>query len=127
MHGLFRTALSLSLLLGVVGCSTQPPPEAAAPELPLLTAEVAKQAILHIDWQDVGFTLIRRPQPGDAIEVLSADEIKVGNWTCNLKEKTFHGHTIRPEATRHQLSEIEGVFERDAQGCWVAKVTMSIS
>jgi hypothetical protein len=93
----------------------------------IFTAEVAKKALLEMDSGEIPPGVIV-PRPKDEpIEFLNADEIAVGIWRCNLKEKTFEASAFFPQAIRHKRNDVSGVFERTPDGKWVAKVKESSS
>ena len=98
--------------------------ETVASKLSVLTAEQARQALV---------TMLERPDEDvDWLYRLSADlrgpieeredgRVRIGHWTCDLSEKKFWAHAafVRPKGP-HQG---EGVFEQQADGTWVARVT----
>jgi len=88
-----------------------------------LTAEIAKRALLEMDPGQIPPGVIVPGPKNEPITFLNANEITVGEWNCNLKEKTFHVFQAFPEAIRHKQNEVSGVFERTPGGKWVAKVT----
>ena len=92
-----------------------------------MTAEIAKKALLEMAPNQIPPGVIVRLPKDEPIEILNPDEIAVGGWTCNLKEKTFHASFSFPDAPRHKFNEVTGVFERTPAGKWVAKVTDSNS
>jgi hypothetical protein len=90
-----------------------------------LTGELAKRALLEIDKEQIRaglFHLIPLPKD-EPIQVVGPDEIAIGIYHCNLKEKTFHAETFYPNADRHKHNRVSGVFEKKADGKWAAKVT----
>lgn len=92
-----------------------------------LTTEIAKRTLLEMDFSQV-YAGVMIPAPKDEpITVINADEIAIGGWKCNLKKKTFHAEAFFPEAPRHKINQVIGVFERTPNGKWVAKVTKSSS
>jgi hypothetical protein len=89
----------------------------------VFTAEMAKATLLELDLGQIPSGVIV-PGPTDAkITVVNADEIAVGIWKCNLRQKTFDATAEYPNATRHRFNHVTGVFEQGANGKWVAKIT----
>ena len=105
-----------------VGCGPERQPPADTPARPTgLSADAAKQALLGIAIASVPHLI---PGPRDEpIQQISADEIEIGCWKCNLREETFRAAAYFPEALRHRHNEVEGVFEQGPDGKWTARVT----
>jgi hypothetical protein len=116
-------------LLLAIGCVTERKEKDAKEDAKkqAFTAEIAKRVLLEMDSNQIPFGVWVPPPKDEPIEVLNSDEIAVGGWTCNLKEKTFHASFSMPDAVRHKRNEVSGVFERTPAGKWVAKVTNSKS
>jgi hypothetical protein len=123
----FTIAASISLLT-FCGCVEAPPePEERTPaheeKQPTLTAEAAKQALLHMEGDR--YDTLGRPDAKDVpIQLAEKDGIAVGIFRCDLKNKTFHASASFPNRDRHQREEVSGVFEWRG-GKWVAKATES--
>jgi hypothetical protein len=123
-----RCVAWLGLLL-VSGCSSKLEEQDAkvADKDELLTADIAKRTLLEMEPGQIGRSVMI-PRPKDEpIEFRSADEIAIGIWNCNLKEKTFHAFAHYPKAKIHRINDVSGVFQRTPGGKWVAKVTHSRS
>jgi hypothetical protein len=125
----FSQVGTIALLLLVAGCSSERKEQEGKVEDKdeALTAEAAKRALLEMDPKAIRAG-VRVPRPKDEpIDVLGPDEIAVGIWHCNLREKTFHAETEYPNADRHRFNEVSGVFQLSQDGHWVAKVTETLS
>jgi hypothetical protein len=92
-----------------------------------LTAELATKALLEMDWEQIPpGVIVPRPR-AERIDFFDAGQFREGNWTCDLKKKTFAIHREYPNAERHKFNDVCGVFERTPGGKWVAKVTDTAS
>ena|ERR1022692_793802 len=127
MHTVVRLGVGCLGVLLLTGCVSEKRQEAKVDKDQVLTAETAKKALLEMDPTQIPPGVIVRLPKDEPIQVVNADEIAVGGWTCNLKEKTFHASFAFPEAFRHKHNQVSGVFERTPDGKWVAKVTDSSS
>jgi hypothetical protein len=132
------TVVSISLPLLFSGCAEaqqeqEGQPVAKEPQTNveqkdrILTEDIAKRALLAMDEQPIPPGVLVPKPKDEPIQRVNADEISIGNYHCNLKEKTFHASAFYPNADRHRFNEVSGVFERAADGKWVAKVTKSSS
>jgi hypothetical protein len=88
-----------------------------------LTPEIAKKTLLELAMTQIPPGVMAHAPKDVPIKFLGADEIEVGDWRCNLKDKTFFAGFYYPDAPRHQVNEVRGVFQRAPGGKWVAKVT----
>jgi hypothetical protein len=129
MHRALLTILAIGLPLPLSGCERKPAgtqPQADVEEK-VLTGDIAKRALLEMDERQIPPGVLA-PRPKDEpIQIINADEISIGGYYCNLKERTFHASAFYPKADRHKFNHVSGVFERAADGKWVAKVTNSSS
>jgi hypothetical protein len=91
------------------------------------TGAVAKRALLDMDEQQIPPGVLVPPPTDEPIEVVSPDEISIGRYHCNLKAKTFRASAFYPNAGRHKFNHVSGVFERNTDGTWVAKITKGMS
>jgi hypothetical protein len=90
-----------------------------------LTAGLAKAALFEMKAEAIPPGVLV-PQPKhEPIQLISAEEIALGPWRCNLKRKSFVGSTFYPDAPRHKHNYVEGVFDRTPAGKWVARVISS--
>jgi hypothetical protein len=121
------------LLASLVGCASSPSSAPVVNET--LTAEDAKNALLEMfeypdeqemDWGFLDFLsqdLEKKP-----ITVVNADEIEIGRWEINLRQKTFRAALFFPKAHRHSHNRWKGLFQRrGTDGKWQAKLTESAS
>jgi hypothetical protein len=131
------TTLAIGLLLALSGCDGERLGQEGKPAVhqaqvkvekdAALTGEMANRALLEMDERQIpAGVLVPRPKD-DPIKVINVDEISIGRYHCNLKERTFHASAFYPKALRHKFNEVHGRFERTADGKWVAKVTESSS
>lgn len=88
-----------------------------------LTAEAAKRCLLEMEASQIPPGVIIPPPKDEPIRHITADEIALGVWECNLKKRTFYASAFYPEAIHHKINEISGVFEQSSDEKWVAKVT----
>ena len=93
----------------------------------VLTSAIAKRALLEMDVKQIPPGVLVPWPKDEPIQIHDADEISIGIYHCNLKQQTFHAHAFYPNAPRHQFNHLKGIFERTAEGKWVAKVTESQS
>ena len=123
--------LEMGLLAAVAGCVSErtekDAKEHAQQQEQPLTGSDCQKMLLEMDASQIPPGVVAFPPKDEPIKVVNADKIEVGNWTCNLKEKTFHGSFAFPDAPRHKFNEVRGVFQRTPEGKWVAKVTDSKS
>src|SRR5437660_2211124 len=92
----------LGLLL-VSGCAGDPNGGGIRASDQILTAEMAKQALLEMDQLQIpGEVHARPPKKEDPIKSINADRITIGAWRCDLKEKTFYAAFHFPGAIRHE-------------------------
>jgi hypothetical protein len=121
--------IAILFLLLFAGCSDErKEPDAKTDDEGLvLTAEMAKRALLEMDPRQIPSGVMVPDPKDDPVQFISRDEIAVGAWECNLHEKTFQVDAHYPEAIRHQHNHVRGVFQRTPEGKWVAKVTSSTS
>jgi hypothetical protein len=92
-----------------------------------LSADTAKKALLEMDMRAIRPGVIVPAPTADTIDFFEAGEFRVGRWTCDLKKRTFYVYAEFPNAARHRFNEVSGIFERNADGKWVAKVTTTES
>lgn len=130
--------LAIGLPLGLGGCMGERLGEEGKPAAQqhqanvekkhaVLTSDIAKRALLEMDKRQIPPGVLV-PEPKDEpIQVINADEISIGRYHCNLKERTFHASASYPNAERHKFNDVRGVFEWAADGKWLAKVTESSS
>jgi len=109
--------------LGLSGCVGERTEQSTkADKDQVLTAEIAKKALLEMDLEQIPPGVIV-PEPKDEpIKLLGTDEIALGIWKCNLGKKTFEVTAKYPNAPRHKFNHVMGVFRRTPDGKWVAKV-----
>jgi hypothetical protein len=123
--------LAIGLPIVVAGCAREQVPE--EPEAGVeaknqaLTGEAAKHALLEMGREQIPPGVLVPPPKDEPIQADGADEISIGRYQCNLRDKTFHASAFYPNADRHKINQISGVFERNADGRWIAKVTDSSS
>lgn len=126
-----RMIVALSTLSAFTGCARERRADSAATggdeQAALLTPEEAKRALLNMGDRQASAGIMVPPPNDEPIEVVSEGKIKVGIYECNLKEKTFHAAALYPNAPRHKVNELSGVFERGADGKWTVKVTRAMS
>jgi hypothetical protein len=117
------------VLLVATGCARERNDQGAREDAKeqALTAEIAKKTLLEMAPSQIPPGVTVHLPKDEPIEVVGPDEIAVGGWTCNLKEKTFHASFAFPDAPRHKQNHVTGVFQRTPDGKWVAKVTQSQS
>jgi hypothetical protein len=124
-----RTVLWVAIgLLGLVltaGCSSERKTTDATGDAreETLTAETAKACLLELDLGQIPSGVIVPGPKEEPIAVVNADEIAVGIWKCNLRQKTFDATAEYPNASRHRFNHVTGVFEHGTDGKWVAKIT----
>jgi hypothetical protein len=87
-----------------------------------LTANAAKRALLDMDVGQIPPGVLVPPPEDEPIKIGEPDEISIGRYHCNLKEKTYHASARYPHADRHRFNDVNGVFELNADGKWVAKI-----
>lgn len=92
-----------------------------------LTRDAAKRALLAMDYREIRPGVIMPMPRNEPIEMIDEDEFAMGIYQFNLKTKTFHASADYPKAMRHKFNHVIGVFERNADGKWVAKVREGIS
>jgi hypothetical protein len=125
------TILAIGLPIGVAGCAREQ--AAVEPEAGVeaknhaLTGEGAKRALLDMGAGQIPPGVLVPPPKDEPVQAVGADEISIGRYYCNLRDKTFHASAFYPNADRHKINQVSGVFERNADGRWVAKVTNSSS
>jgi hypothetical protein len=125
------TIITVAVLFVFTGCTGECQKKEAQAEVEMkneaLTADAAKQALLDMGVEQIP-PGVHVPLPKDEpITILNPDEITIGRYHCNLKAKKFHASAFNPKAERHQDNDVWGIFERNADGKWVAKVTESSS
>lgn len=120
--------LTAGILFGA-GCSEEisaPPannPAGVQLRQHALTAEMAKQALLEMDFAVTSRVEMPPSPPMDRpIKVIDADHISIGIYVCDLKNETFSASEFRPEAERHRSSYLTGRFVMRADGKWVALI-----
>lgn len=116
------STITVAVLMVVTGCVQE-----SQQQKPVLTADAAKQALLGIDSRQIPPGVLVPPPEDKPIEFVSPDEISIGIYHCNLAAKTFHASANYPNADRHKFNNVSGVFEQNADGTWVARVTESSS
>jgi hypothetical protein len=125
------TVLAIGPLLVIAGCAGEPaavePKAGVEAKEERLTAEAAKRALLEMGVQQIPPGVLVPPPKDVPVQAVGADEISIGLYYCNLKDKTFHASAFYPNADRHKFNHVSGVFERTAEGKWVAKITESSS
>jgi hypothetical protein len=125
------TVLAIVHPLVVAGCAGEQasvdPKAVAEAKDEGLTAEAAKRALLEMGAKQIPPGVLVPPPKDEPVQAVGADEISIGLYHCNLKEKTFHASAFYPKADRHKFNNVSGVFEQTAVGGWVAKVTESSS
>jgi len=123
-----HTAMVIGLLFMLVGCEGQrQEKDIGEVRQPPHTADGAKEALLSMDLRQIGPGVLVPMPKNDPIEIDNADEISIGAYHCNLKERTFQVNAEYPNAHRHKFNRVSGVFELSAHGKWVAKVTEAVS
>ena len=127
-------------ILGVVvilsgGCTSKAKTKDLAPanvttkdldkDLEMFTGDEVKSLLIElVEHGDNGDLQIMLPYLQDAVPELTEDgNVRIWAWTCNLKEKRFVFSVVNPD--EKFLHEIWGVFERNADGKWIAKITGS--
>jgi hypothetical protein len=129
MAHVYSRLIEIFVLLLLTGCANGRKEQDTKEDVKdlTLTAEIAKKSFLEMDLKQIPAGVLVPAPRDEPIKVLNADEIAVGNWNCNLKEKTFHGSAFYRDAPRHRINEVAGVFQQDRGENWVAKVTHSSS
>src|SRR4051812_8180320 len=84
------------------------------------SAEMAKATLLELDLAQIPSGVIVPGPKEEQITVVNVDEIAVGIWKCNLRQKTFQATAEYPNASRHRFNHVAGVFEHGPEGKWVA-------
>ena len=92
-----------------------------------LTGAVAKRALLEMAVRQIPSGVLVPAPKDEPIQVLDTDKISIGIYHCDLKERTFYADALFPNAPRHSYNQLHGIFERTAEGKWVAKITRSLS
>jgi len=132
MNRALFTALAITISIVFLGCarvsqeSKNRLDEKADRNL-LLTADSAKQALLEMDPGQIRPGVLVPPPRDEPIQMANADEISIGIYHCNLKERTFDATAVYKGAARHAFNHVSGVFERNDDGKWIAKITASSS
>jgi hypothetical protein len=120
----FLLLLCLLLILGLLpGCS---PDRGEAVQTP--SPDEARQALLDMIEQHQGDIFMGHFLPVTdlktaKIEHDASDQVRIGRWTCNLKEATFDVVVQFPNAPHHAYNEWHGVFQRSPEGKWQARVS----
>ena len=125
------TIITVAVLFVFTGCIEECQKKEAQAEVEVkneaLTADAAKQALLDMDVEQIPPGILVPPPKDEPITLLNPDEISIGRFDCNLKANTFHASAFYPNADRHKFNYVGGVFERNADGKWVAKIRSSSS
>ena len=127
-----RCAVLCAVVL-LAGCTAEQSEPVKAEAEPFaaqpLTAEEARDALV---------TMLQRPDADDLHSPFllrqlnnpikqEADKVTIGScWTCNLDRKRFRASVISYRGGNDRARcEYEGIFERQADGRWLAKLTKS--
>jgi hypothetical protein len=127
----FSPAWCVVLAAGLAaGCADNPKPgedqSGVAAQMP--SPEEARQALIAMGKQHGKAIFMGHFLPLDDLETAKidredADTIRIGRWTCNLKEGTFDAVVVFPNAPHHAYNEWHGSFQRSPEGKWQATVS----
>jgi hypothetical protein len=127
--GLFAAACFL--LAGLLpGCADNPksPDEQSGGAAEMPSPDEARQALIDMGKRDGKDIFMGHFLPLDDLHTAKAeredaDTIRIGRWSCNLKEGTFDAAVVFPNAPRHAYNEWHGKFQRSPEGKWQASVS----